>query len=319
MKRGLLVILFVVLAASTAIVSAQAIYRIKTLGILGKGIAISTTYPEDFKLIKIGIGTVTVELLGEETDLTIGVLFLDDDKFKLKDVEMGNDTASGKVFSDDEEVGSFSVSLTIKNEQEIWYGTLTVNDENYNIYILEAERQIKPLEFATKVKNLCDEYPEKCSDIAKGIGQGYCEKVEDRSCREKIEEFCEEHPDDRRCMAVFRFFCKGNLDDKRCRQELKQFCAKNPDDESCEEFCKKFPNVCRFFTTTTIAETTTTTTTSTTTAPVTTTTITITTTIPVTTTIPTTTTSTTTSTTTTITETTTIETNTTTSTTTVSG
>jgi len=299
MKRGLLVILFVVLAASTAIVSAQAIYRIKTLGILGKGIAISTTYPEDFKLIKIGIGTVTVELLGEETDLTIGVLFLDDDKFKLKDVEMGNDTASGKVFSDDEEVGSLNVSLTIKNEQEIWHGTLTVNNKNYNIYILEAERRIKPLEFATKVKNLCDEDPEKCSDIANGIGPRYCEKVEDRSCREKIEEFCEEHPDDRRCMAVFRFFCRGNLDDKRCRKELKEFCANNKDDENCEQFCEKFPNVCRFFTTT-IPSTTTTTTTSTTTVPVTTTTIAVTTTIPVTTTMPATTTSTTSTTTTSI-------------------
>jgi len=295
---------------STAIVSAQTIYRIKTLGILGKGIAISTTDPEDFKLLKIGVGTVTVELLGEETDLTIGVLFLDDDKFKLKNVEMGNDTASGKVFSDDEEVGSFSVSLTIKNEQEIWHGTLTVNDEDYNIYILEAERQIKPLEFATKVKNLCDEHPEKCSDIAKGIGNRYCEKVTDKSCREKIEEFCGEHPDDRRCMAVFRFFCKGNLDDTRCRKELKQFCAENPDDESCEEFCKKFPNVCRFFTTTTTSTTTveeTMTMTETTTLETTTETTTVETT------------STTMPETTTITETTTIETNTTTSTTTVSG
>jgi len=314
MKRSLPVILFVVLMISTAIVSAQAIYRIKTLGILGKGIAISTTNPKDFKLLKVGIGTVTVELLDEETDITVGVLFLDDDKFKLKDVEMGNDTASGKVFSDNEEVGSFNVSLTIKNEQEIWHGTLTVNDKDYNIYILEAERRIKPLEFATKVKNLCDEDPEKCSDIAKGIGRRYCEKVEDRSCREKIEEFCEEHPDDRRCMAVFRSFCKGNLDDKRCRKELKEFCVNNTDDENCEQFCEKFPNVCRFFTTT--IPSTTTTTTSTTTVPATTTTIPVTTTTPATTTMPATTTSTTSTTTTSI-ETTTETT--TTSTTTVSG
>ena len=218
--------------------------HIKTLGVLGKGIAIDSSDASNFKLIKVGVAAVRIALLDEETEIRLGVLFLDDDRYTLKNVVIGNGTTSGDVYKNDTQVGSFNATLVIKGDNEIWYGTLSIGDKNYNVYILEGERKIKADESGEKIREHCADNPERCRDLARGIGNRFCEKVEDESCREKIEEFCEENPTDQRCVSVFRTFCKDNINDMRCRKELSEICEENPTNEACTAFCEKYPRKC---------------------------------------------------------------------------
>jgi hypothetical protein len=208
--------------------------RVRVLHMLGTGIAVSTEDPMDFKVIRVGVATVRV--LGEE--LKVGVMFLDGERYKIKDIEVGNGTASGNVYSNDTQVGSFDVTLTIKGKHHVWVGTLEVNGESYNVYVLEVSRPVKPLEAAEKIENLCERFPVKCTRIAKGIA------------KERVKDFCEEHPGDERCIALFREFCKNNPHDVRCRYALKKYCENKPTSEEClrfeykviKRFCKGNPN-----------------------------------------------------------------------------
>jgi hypothetical protein len=253
-----------VLLGTLAIAQTTVKPTIKTIGVLGRGIAVSNTDPSSFKLVKAGIATVRVTLLGEETELKVGVLFLDSERYKLKDIQVGNETASGKIYYNDTQVGSFSLSLAIKGDNEIWYGSLSVNGQSYNVYILEGERPIKAAEVREKIEDLCERFPAKCISIGRGVAAQLCEKITDKSCREKIGEFCERYPNDARCVSVFREYCRSHLEDARCREGLKGYCKVNPQANQCEEFCQKYPNVCGKTTTTlettTTQETTTTTT-----------------------------------------------------------
>lgn len=239
--------------------------KIKTIGVLGRGIAILNTNPANFKIVKIGVATVRVTLLGEETELRVGILYLDEDRYKIKDIQIGNTTASGNIYSNDTQVGSFSLSLTIRGEYEIWFGTLTVSGQTYNAYILEGVRPIKPVEIGEKIKELCENFPVRCKEVGLAIGNTI----------DKIKGFCNEHPSDARCVAVFREYCRFHLDDSRCREGLKGYCKYNSQAKQCEEFCEKYPSVCAATTATSLPTTTTslaTTTTSSTSLPTTTTT-----------------------------------------------
>jgi hypothetical protein len=243
--------------------------KIKTIGVLGRGIAVSTTDPSNFKIVKAGVAIVRVTLAGEEMELKVGVLFLDGERYKLKDIQIGNKTASGNIYSNDTQVGNFNLSLVIKGDHEIWFGSLSVGGQNYNAYILEGEHLAKAEEVGEKVEDLCEKFPEKCTEIGRGVARQLCEKITDKSCREKIREFCEENPNDARCISIFREYCRSHLEDARCREGLKGYCKVNPQAKQCEEFCEKHPSVCgtTTSTTTTTIATTTTQPTTTTTAP----------------------------------------------------
>ncbi len=236
-------------------------HRIKKIGVLGRGIAVSATDPSNFEYIRIGVARVTVNLGNQTTDVSAGLLQMGNTTYKLRNITIGNGTVSGNIFSNDTQVGSFSVTAKFKGEHEVWFGTMSLNGENWNVYILQGERLFKASEKAEKIEEFCEEHPDRCTNLARGIGPRFCEKVEDESCREKIHEFCEQNPNDSRCVAIAQYSCREHLDDSRCQMELKDYCEDHPTDERCIAFCQKFPDVCEGEeeTTTTTSSTTTTT------------------------------------------------------------
>jgi hypothetical protein len=272
-----IVILLISILSISAIAQDIPKPKIKTITALGRGIAILNTNPANFKIVRIGVATVRVTLAGEETELKVGVLYLDGDRYVIKDIQTTNTTVSGNIYLNDTQVGSFSLSMTIKGEYEIWFGTLTVSGQTYNAYILGGARPIKAVEIGEKIKELCDAFPVRCREVGSAIGAGI----------ERIKSFCEQNPSDARCVAVFREYCRFHLDDSRCREGLRGYCKYNSQAKQCEEFCEKYPSVCTTTvtsTTTTVATTTTLATTTTTTLAPTTTTQETTTTLPTTTT-----------------------------------
>jgi len=245
---------------ATTTLADESTVRFKLIAVLGKGIAISGTDSSIFKLIRVGIARVT---LGD-TETALGVLFIDHAKYVLKDVTIGEGNVSGDVYLNTTKVGTFSASTKTLGDDIVWFGTLTLDSQTWNVYLLEGHRRINAAELGEEASEKCGENPQACAELAKGIGRRFCEKIEDRSCREKIQEFCEKNPDDPRCVAMYRSFCKNNIEDSRCREELKEFCSENPTNDRCEKFCKRFPRICGESEETTTTTTSTTSTTSTT-------------------------------------------------------
>jgi hypothetical protein len=202
---------------------------IKTLVFVGKGIAVSPNNPLDFKMVKAGIGTVRISLLGETTELTVGVLVLDEEKYKVKNIVNDDEGGvTGDVYLNDTQVGSLSVSSVMKGNVEVWAGTLTLDGESLYIYILEAPRKVKPHELKEKISDYCRA------------------NMNDPDCRERMSDYCEENPTDARCKEIFRKYCKDNLDDTRCREYLKEYCDENPEIDDCRVFvAKRTAKFCR--------------------------------------------------------------------------
>ncbi|HKZ45212.1 MAG TPA: hypothetical protein VJ343_00735 [archaeon] len=252
MKRILILLaaFLVISIVSVSVMALQNAVKIKTIGALGRGLAISPSDPKDFKVLKVGVAKVSVNQTGNVTELAVGILHLDNETYRIKDVAIGNGTISGNIYRNDTQVGSFNAESVIKGSSEIWVGTLTLNGETWNIYVLGAPRLFKIEEMAEKISDYCEDNPDKCTDVAKGIGSAYCEKTpEDPSCREKIRNWCQEHSTDQRCLSLLRNFCKFNIEDGRCREVMKDYCVNNTDDEKCkffelavtEEYCLKHP------------------------------------------------------------------------------
>jgi len=223
--------------------------RIKTVGVLGRGLAISPTDLMDFKIVKIGVLRVAVSVLGEEKEIVRGMIFLDGERYLIKDINLTNEFFSGNLYQNETKKGNIELTLVVKNNEVVWVGTLTIEGSTYNTYILEAPRLPKREEIREQVREFCEAYPEKCKEKIRGIGPNYCNKTFDRSCREKIAEFCEEHPEDSRCKALRLAFCMAHTDDTRCREWIKEFCKENPESSVCKafrvratrRFCKKNP------------------------------------------------------------------------------
>ena len=217
------------LVSLSLIVFAQAEPAIKSLHAVGKGIAISASDPGDFKLLKIGIAKVSVSVLGEEQDVSVGILILDEQRYKLKNINVGNGSVTADVFDGNTSVGSLSIVSAQKGDTTVWFGTLSLGDKIYNVYILEVKRDVKAKELGANVADFCRAHPRH------------------ESCRERMHEFCEQNPDDARCKQIFLEFCKENPSDVRCRDAVKKFCEGRPDDSLCrkilgersEKFCEK--------------------------------------------------------------------------------
>jgi len=185
---------------------------IHALGLLGKGIASSPGDPMDFMLVKVGVGAVKVTIEGEEKRTALGVLKLDGDSYRLRDVSVVDGHATADIYSEDEKVGSIDVSSVLKDDVEVWAGELIINGDTYNLYIIGGARRIKADELRDKVSNYCQNNPN------------------DTDCREKVGEFCQNNPEDARCKALFRKHCiaGNNMDDVRCREYVNDYCKDNP-------------------------------------------------------------------------------------------
>jgi hypothetical protein len=209
--------------------------QIRTMGALGNGLAISQSNPLDFQLLKIGIAGVDVIISNETETMKVGILYFGDTKYKLKDVVIGNGSASANVYDNDTQAGSISLNSYPKGDTEIWAGTLTLNGASYNAYVIQAHRLMKAEEKADKVKDYCENNPEKCKAAMKAVGQIICDPATDGNCRDRIKNFCEQNPEDNRCKTLGVAYCRLHLEDSTCREQIIAACKLNSNGSACEK------------------------------------------------------------------------------------
>ncbi len=212
---------------------------ISALGVMGKGIAVSPGDPMDFMIAKIGIGAVKLTIDNKVKRVAIGVLILDDEKYRLKGVSVRDGQATGDIYKDGENVGSLDMASVEKGDIVVWAGTMELDGSTYHIYIMEGVRKIRAPELRDKVADYCRNNPD------------------DTNCLNKVEDYCGNHPNDARCKAIFRKYCIAgkNMDDMRCREYVKDYCSENPNLSECvtmgieraNVFCVKNPDssLCR--------------------------------------------------------------------------
>jgi hypothetical protein len=212
--------------------------RISTMGALGNGIAISQSDPMNFEIIKIGIAGVKIGLSENASEVRAGLLHFGEQKYRLKDIAIGNDSASATIYLNGTQVGSITLNSYPKGDKEIWAGTLTLDGVTYNAYVIQAARVVKAVEKAEKVFDYCRNNPVKCKAVMKAVGQIVCDHLTDGNCSGKIRTFCESNPEDNRCKALELAGCKEKLNDSDCRAELMALCQAN----NTEQFCERLGN-----------------------------------------------------------------------------
>jgi hypothetical protein len=180
------------------VASLAAAVSVDKVQVIGRGIVVNPSDVADFSFLKIVIANVIVEELDNE-EFGLGVMFLDEDKYKLKDVEAGEDSASADVYSGEDNVGTIKLTRISKPGGEVWAGILSIHGTDKFAYVLTAKREFD-------------------DDEKKG----------------KIGEFCSENPE--KCAADARQVCQTNPDSEPCRKVLRQYCAENPDDVRCRHF-----------------------------------------------------------------------------------
>ncbi len=211
--------------------------RIRVMGALGNGLAISQSDPMDFELLRLGVAGYRVYTSANETAVRVGILHFGEDKYKLKDITIGNGSITANIYDvDDSNVGSIAVDSYVKGNREIWAGPLTLNDVTYNAYIIQQPRSLKATEKARRVFSYCEDHPTRCLGVMKGIGNIICDpEQEGNTCRERIQTYCEQNPDDRKCEALHLAYCRVHLEDADCRAQLMERCKQNLSEEACNK------------------------------------------------------------------------------------
>jgi len=215
--------------------------KITTMGALGNGLAISQSNPMDFQLLRIGIAGVRITATDQNESVKIGVLYFGDNKYKLKDVVLGNGTANANIYDlNDTSVGSISLTSYPKGDTEIWAGTLSLSGASYNAYVIQAKRLFKPAEEADNIKDYCTNNPGKCMAAMKAVGSIICDPQTDGNCRDKIRTFCEQNPTDKRCKTLGLTYCELHLNDSICRSEIIDNCKLNNSEKVCEKLANLY-------------------------------------------------------------------------------
>ncbi|MEM5799911.1 MAG: hypothetical protein QXZ43_04590, partial [Candidatus Aenigmatarchaeota archaeon] len=111
---------------------------ITKIGALGKGMAISITDPLDFKIAKIGLVQVQVNFSGQILNRDTGLLWLDEEKYQLKNATIEKSAVSADVYLNGSLIGIVNLALVQKNDTPIWVGKLSINSKEYNLYLLEG-------------------------------------------------------------------------------------------------------------------------------------------------------------------------------------
>lgn len=204
---------------------------IKKIFIVGHGIAISQSDPMTFMHAKAAAGVVRVkESDSSIVEKSIGVFFLDDKKYKLKNASVADSEISADIYEIDSETpaGNISVKRYEKPGRDIWAGTMTLNSTGYNVYFIGIARAFKLKEITNNMGEYCTANPEV--DACKKLGA--C-KEDPEKCKERIATFCEKNPDDVKCGFLKRVYCLKNSDDERCREHLIGLCEQNPNLAHC--------------------------------------------------------------------------------------
>ncbi|MEM0473240.1 MAG: hypothetical protein QXF88_00785 [Candidatus Aenigmatarchaeota archaeon] len=218
--------------------------EITKIGVLGKGIAIADSNPTNFEIIKMGLVDVKIEYDNQTITRQAGILWVGQTKYLLKNSVIENGSVSSEIYLNETKVGSISLVMVEKDGTDIWTGEMQIDGKEYNVYIMEGKRNFEKNEIKQRFQEFCQGNSTNCTQMAKGIGNRFCDKVDDPSCREKIAEFCEQNPTDQRCIAITKNFCLNNTDDARCRQVMKRNCMNNTNSEECMNFCQLYPETC---------------------------------------------------------------------------
>jgi len=90
------------------------------------------------------------------TFVRAGLLYLDKDRYTLRNVDFDNESATAVLYSNGTEVGSLSIIKVVKMGRIIWAGTVTVHNLNYYTYILGANNSllITGAELQSKVESI---------------------------------------------------------------------------------------------------------------------------------------------------------------------
>jgi len=220
--------------AQDIIIAPKANAKIWTRSAFGSGLAIYQSDPMDFELIRIGIAGVKFVSGENETIVKAGILHFGETKYRLRDVVIGNGSATANIYYNDSQVGTIAVDSYAKGDREVWAGTLTLNDKTYNTYIIQVPKIMRAVEKAERTFEYCKNNPVRCRAVMKAVGNIICNpEAENVSCRDKIKTFCEEHPDDRRCKALRLAYCKIHLEDSTCRAEIMGVCQNNATENAC--------------------------------------------------------------------------------------
>ncbi|MEM5793072.1 MAG: hypothetical protein QXY45_01775 [Candidatus Aenigmatarchaeota archaeon] len=213
--------------------------KMKTIALLGKGIAISQIDSSNFRAVKIGIARAIVANGAEEKNFNLGIIELDGTKYLLKNVLIKDGELAAEIYqlpknTDNQKIGSIQLKSYLNQEMkmEIWAGTLNLS-ENFNLYIINVPRQFKNLEIKEKIKEYCSQNEnEKCKYIEKKCLQN----TEDESCKQIILDYCENNIDDSRCRSILNQNCSNNTDE-RCQRFMvkmtKRFCEERPNSTTC--------------------------------------------------------------------------------------
>ncbi|QLJ52485.1 MAG: hypothetical protein Sv326_0310 [Candidatus Fermentimicrarchaeum limneticum] len=147
-------------------VAAQIRTQIHQVFLTGRGIAVNPENELDFRYIRIITGRVLVspnnisEESSNSADLEVtcinttakercyplvraGVLYLDEERYNLRNIDVDNESATASIYKNDTEVGSIALVKVDKMDAEIWAGKLTVSGTTYYAYILGLQHQLR--------------------------------------------------------------------------------------------------------------------------------------------------------------------------------
>lgn len=207
--------------------------KIWTRSVFGTGIAISQSDPMDFEFLNIGVAKVKFVSNENDTVRLVGILKFGERKFRLRDVAIGNGSASASVYYNNSQVGSLSLDSYVRGDREVWAGSLTLDGSSYNAYVIQIPKILKAVEKAGYIHEYCKNNPERCRATMKAVGNVVCDPVTDQNCRDRIKNFCEQQPDDNRCKALRLAYCRSNTEDSDCRAELMDVCKSNTTNAAC--------------------------------------------------------------------------------------
>ncbi len=222
-------------AQEATVIAANPSKSIWIRGAFGNGIAVSDSDPMDFELIKIGIAGVRFVSDDSESIVKTGVLYFGEDKYRLRNVMIGNASVSADIYDNDTQAGTISLDSYLKGDREVWAGTLTLGQETFNAYVIQVPKVLKAVEKARRIYQYCKDNPLDCRRAMIAVGNIICDpEDEGTTCWERIESYCEENPDDNRCKALRLAYCRIHPEDAECRAEIAGVCRNDATDNACK-------------------------------------------------------------------------------------
>ncbi|MEM3555984.1 MAG: hypothetical protein QXF56_04670 [Candidatus Micrarchaeia archaeon] len=133
----------------------------------GRGIAVNPENKLDFKYIRVITGRVLVppnnisEASSTSADLEVtcvnttggkekcytlvrtGIIYLDNERYTLRNIDIDDETATASIYKNGTEVGSIAVMKVNKMNTTIWVGTITIDGTSYYAYILGLQHRLQ--------------------------------------------------------------------------------------------------------------------------------------------------------------------------------